>query len=136
MEGIRIPVEHHRALAVYYERVMECSFALNGEEFDVSEVFHRSAFLPLIVEVASRRCQEAFSHPINAAISPHESALFGKTVALPDDTDQPILLLLIRAAELLFKPSRGARVELYPIFEYFWTPPEQRARVSWQPTDL
>lgn len=136
MDGFRIPVEHHRALARYYEKVLECTFVLSGEQCDASEVFHREGFLPLIVEVASTRSQRAFNQPIKAVIVAHESALLGKSVVLPDDADQPILLLLVRAAELVFKPVRGQTIELYPIFEYCWMAPDKRARAAWQPSDI
>ncbi|SEI14766.1 hypothetical protein [Paraburkholderia hospita] len=133
MDGLRIPVEHHRALARYYETVLECTFELSGERCAASEVFHREGFLPLIVEVASSRSQHAFNQPIRAEIVSHESALLGKSVILPEDTDQPVLLLLVRAAELVFKPMRGKTIELYPIFEYCWMAPDKRARAAWQP---
>lgn len=136
MDELRIPVEHHRALARYFERVLGCSFELSGERFEASEVFHRNAFLPLIVEVASLRSQKAFNQPIKAEISEHETALLGRTVMLAEDNDQPVLLLLVRAAELVLKPVQGQTIELYPIFEYCWQPPEKRARAAWQMTEF
>ncbi|WP_172876687.1 hypothetical protein [Burkholderia gladioli] len=90
----------------------------------------------MIVEVASTRSQRVFNQPIKAEIVAHESALLGKSVVLPDDADQPILLLLVRAAELVFKPVRGQTIELYPIFEYCWMAPDKRARAAWQPSDI
>jgi hypothetical protein len=136
MNGFRIPVQQHTALARYYETVLECSFSLDGEHVEASEVFNGNGFLPLIVEVASRTSQKTFNQPIRAEIVAYESALLGKAVVLPEDTDQPLLLLLVRAAELVFKPTHGQTIELYPIFDYCWTPPEKRSGAAWQPTDI
>lgn len=136
MDGVRIPVEHHLALACYYEKVLECTFELGGERCEASEVFHREGFLALIVEVASNLSLRTFNQPLKAEIVAHESALLGKSVVLPDEGEQPILLLLVRAAELVFRPVRGQTIELYPIFEYCWMAPDKRARAAWQPTDI
>ena len=136
MDGFRIPVQHHQALACYFEHSLECSFALSGESCTASDVFHCNGFLPLIVEVASRRSVIAFNEPIAATIAPYQAGLLGKTVTLPEGSDKVVLPLLLRAAELLFKPSRGETIELYPIFEYFWTPADKRDNTAWQPTDL
>ncbi|PCE30043.1 hypothetical protein [Burkholderia ubonensis] len=131
-----MPVEHHLALARYYDTVLECTFELGGERCEASEVFHREGFLPLIVEVASSRSMRTFNQPLKAEIVAHESALLGKSVVLPDEGEQRALLLLMHAAELVFKPVRGKTIELYPIFEYCWMAPEKRARAAWQPTDI
>src|SRR5260364_36834 len=66
MSRVRIPVELHRALGDYFERVWNCSFALQGEPCAASEIFHRNGFLPFIVELASRKSQRIFNRPIDA----------------------------------------------------------------------
>jgi hypothetical protein len=136
MDDFRIPVQHHQALARYFEHSLECSFALSGESCTASDVFHFNGFLPLIVEVASLRSVLAFNEPISATITQYEHGMLGKTVALSNAPDKIVLPLLVRAAELLFKPTRGKTIELYPIFEYFWTPADQREHAAWQPQDL
>lgn len=84
----------------------------------------------------TRRSVIAFNEPIAATIAPYQAGLLGKTVTLPEESDKVVLPLLVRAAELLFKPTRGETIELYPIFEYFWTPTDKRENAAWQPTDL
>lgn len=136
MDAFRIPVEHHRALALYYEKVLECTFVLNGTECGHNEVFHRSGFLPMIVEFANRLSMKAFNQPILAELVDSQHSLLGKSVVLPDDFKQPVVFLLMRAAEVLFRPQKGAVIELYPMFEYFRLPEEKRRRASWQPDAL
>ncbi|MGN5477637.1 hypothetical protein ACTMU2_14110 [Cupriavidus basilensis] len=60
MDAFRIPVEHPRALAVYYERALGCSFVLNGQEFGHDEVFHHGGFLPMVADVASVLSERIF----------------------------------------------------------------------------
>jgi len=133
LDQFRIPVEHHRALALYYEKVLECSFSLNGAMCEHTEVFHRSGFLPLVVEYANRLSVKSFNQSIGAEMVDAPNSLLGKAVVLPDDFRQPVVFLLMRAAEILFKPVQGAVIELYPMFEYFRLPEEKRSRAAWQP---
>lgn len=133
MDAFRIPVEHPRALAVYYERALGCSFVLNGQEFGHDEVFHHGGFLPMVVDVASVLSERIFGAPLKARYSASDQSLLGRRVDLEDEGTQPVILLLSRAAELIFTPEQGKTVELYPMFEYAWLPPEQRRRASWQP---
>src|SRR5260364_111665 len=95
MSRFRIPVELHRALGDYFERVWNCSFALQGEPCAASEIFHRNGFLPFIVELAGRKSQRIFNRPIDAQIRPHENALLGKTVVFPEKAELPVVLLLV-----------------------------------------
>ncbi|QBY56031.1 hypothetical protein [Cupriavidus oxalaticus] len=134
MDAFRIPVEHPRALAVYYERALGCSFVLNGQDFGHDEVFHHGGFLPMVVDVASVLSARIFGAPLRARYSASEQSLLGRRVELEDENAQPVILLLSRASELIFSPERGKTVELYPMFEYAWLPPEQRRRATWQPS--
>ncbi len=136
MSRFRIPVELHRALSDYFERVWNCSFALQGEPCAASEIFHRNGFLPLIVTLASCKSQQVFNRPIDAEIRPHENALLGKTVVLPEKVELPIVLLLVWASEQMFKPLPAQTIELYPIYEYHWTPPSMRAQGAWRLPDV
>src|SRR5260363_80265 len=122
MSRFRIPVELHRALGDYFERVWNCSFALQGGPCAASEIFHRNGFLPFIVELASRKSQRIFNRPIDAQIRPHENALLGKTVVFPEKAELPVVLLLVWAAEQMFKPAPAQTIELYPIYAYDSTP--------------
>jgi len=133
MDAFRIPVEHHRALAAYYERLLDCSFVLNGVEVGHGEVFHHSGFLPLIAELASRLSEHVFSQPLPATFVQTEHSLLGQRVEIADDAAQPVLLLLSRAADLLFEPTKGKTIELYPMFAYSILTPDQRSRSEWQP---
>src|SRR5260363_237762 len=128
MSRVRIPVELHRALGDYFERVWNCSFALQGEPCAASEIFHRNGFLPFIVELASRKSQRIFNRPIDAQLRPHENALLGKIVALPEKTELPVVLLLVWAAEQMFKPVPAQAIERYPIYAYHWTPTSMRTQ--------
>jgi len=134
MDFFRIPVEHHRALAAYYEKMLDCSFLLNGVEVGHGEVFHHSGFLPLIVEQASKLSEHVFSQPLVATFVKTEHSLLGQRVELAEDSPQPVLLLLSRAADLLFSPEKGKTIELYPMFAYSMLTPDQRTRSEWQPT--
>jgi hypothetical protein len=133
MDVFRIPVEHHRALAAYYERMLDCSFVLNGVEVGHGEVFHHSGFLPLVVEQASQLSEHVFSQPLPATFVQTEHSLLGQRVEIAEDAPQPVLLLLSRAADLLFSPEKGKTIELYPMFAYSMLPRDQRARSEWQP---
>src|SRR5260364_1612 len=132
MSRVRIPVELHRALGDYFERVWNCSFALQGEPCAASEIFHRNGFLPFIVELASRKSQRIFNRPIDAQIRPHENALLGKTVVFPEKAELPVVLLLVWAAEQMFKPAPAQTIELYPIYAYHWTPTSMRTQGAWR----
>lgn len=133
MDAFRIPVEHHRALAAYYERMLECSFVLNGTEVGHGEVFHHSGFLPMIVEQANRLSEHVFSQTLPATFVQTEHSLLGQRVEIAEDAAQPVLLLLSRAADLIFEPSKGKTIELYPMFAYCMLPLDQRSRSDWQP---
>lgn len=134
MDAFRIPVEHPRALSVYYERALSCSFVLNGHEFGHDEVFHPGGFLPMVVDLASQLSERIFGTPLRARFTASEQSLLGRRVELDDEKAQPVILLLSRASELIFAPEAGKTIELYPMFEYAWLPPEQRCRASWRPT--
>src|SRR5260364_291760 len=99
MSRFRIPVELHRALGDYFERVWNCSFALQGEPCAASEIFHRNGFLPFIAELA-------------------------------------VVLLLVWAAEQMFKPAPAQTIELYPIYAYHWTPTSMRTQGAWRLPDV
>src|SRR5260363_405373 len=98
--------------------------------------FHRNGFLPFIVELASRKSQRIFNRPIDAQIRPHENALLGKTVVLPEKTELPVVLLLVWAAEQMFKPVPAQAIELYPIYAYHWTPTSMRTQGAWRLPDV
>jgi hypothetical protein len=136
MDGFRIPVEPHRALAAYYEKVLECSFVLNGADFGHGEVFHHSGFLPMVVEFASRLSVRVFGQELPAQFASASQSLLGRKVELAEAATQPVILLLARAADLIFQPEKGKTIELYPMFEYSWLPVEQRKRAAWQPAGL
>src|SRR5260363_190226 len=99
MSRVRIPVELHRALGDYFERVWNCSFALQGEPCAACEIIHRNSFLPFIVELAHRKCQRIYHRPIDAQTRPHENASLGKTVGFPEKAELPVVLLPVSAAE-------------------------------------
>lgn len=133
-EELRIPVEPHRALARYYDTALDCTFELGGQQCEAGEVFHKDMFLPLIVEVASEYRKRAFGRDLAAEIVAYDKGLLGKTVHFPLNDDWTALMLLVRASELVFRPEPGRVIDLHPIFEYCWLPPEHRARASWRPT--
>src|SRR5260364_85000 len=121
MSRVRIPVELHRALGDYFERVWNCSFALQGEPCAASEIFHRNGFLPFIVELASRKSQRNFNRSIDAKIRPHENTLLCKTVVFPSKAELPVVLRLVWAAEQMFRLEPAQTSEACPIYAYHWT---------------
>lgn len=131
MNGFKASVELQQVFTRYYENILMCSFTFNGEDCAASQVFHQHGFLPLIVEIANDKSQQLFSESIQAEITPHSDALLGRAVTLTQ-VSASMLLLLIRAAELIFKPTPGKTIELYPVFEYGAMPLEQRSRSVWQ----
>lgn len=129
---LMIPVDHHRALALYYEKYMECRFFLNGEPCDTNEVFHHAGFLPVIVEEASRLSMMAFNQKIDLQLIDRPDALLGKEVVLEDDIRQPVVFMLVRAADVIFGAAKGGDIELLPIFSYYRKPTSQRGLAPWR----
>jgi hypothetical protein len=136
MNSLRIPVEHHTALAVYFDVILKCRFVLDGEECAPNEVFHAAGFLPLVADVASRASQQTFSQAIGIEIVNDESALLGKRVVLPEAVDQALLLKLLWGAEIVFRPTEGKAIDLLPIYEYCWSPERGRKPAPWLPAHL
>lgn len=131
MYGLRIPVEHHRALAAYFDVVLKCTFVLDGEECAADEVFHPSGFLPLVAEVASRASLATFSRTIGIEILQAEDGLLGRRVVLPEAVDQALILKLLWGAEIVFRPTEGKTIELLPLYEYCWLPEQSRKPAPW-----
>jgi hypothetical protein len=132
MNSFRIPVEHHTALAAYFDQVLRCRFVLDGEECAASEVFHLAGFLPMVAEIASRASAQTFGHAIGAEIVSDDAGVLGKRVILRSDADHALLLVkLIWGAEVLFQPEPGKSIELLPIYEFCWLPEKDRKPLPW-----
>lgn len=113
---IPLPLKVSDVLAELYRGTR---FVFAGEVMMPKEVFHSTAFLPLILHEAEARARALFGRGLNTQFLDRADAMFGKEADLElakSDAALALALAAKAASTVIGVPREGREIDLTPIY--------------------